>query len=135
MTGKWVYAKNLVEERIAIAAGHTFAMFSGALKGAKAPCYQTFKRKAEKLKKDGTMDFSTLVQLGSSEGGSNSFAIAYGSYEKNKYSKVRQEKYLQPFLVVEHEDNLDPNNIQRETVTTSPMLVPSRKPTTFLMLA
>ena len=117
LTGKWVYAKNLVEERIAIAAGHTFAMFNGALRGDKAPCYQTFKRKAEKLKKDGTMDFSTLVQLDSSEGGSNSFAIAYGSYEKNKYSQVRQEKYLQPFLVVEHEDNLDPNNIQRETVT------------------
>lgn len=117
LTGKWTYAKNLVEERIAIAAGHTFAMFNGALRGDKAPCYQTFKRKAEMLKKDGTMDFSTLVQLDSSEGGSNSFAIAYGSYEKNKYSQVRQEKYLQPFLVVEHEDNLDPNNIQRETVT------------------
>ena len=117
LTGKWVYAKNLVEERIAIAAGHTFAMFNGALRGDNAPCYQTFKRKAKKLKEDETMDFSTLVQLDSSKGGSNSFAIAYGSYHKNKYTDVRQEKYLQPFLVVEHEDNLDPNNVVRETVT------------------
>ena len=106
LTGKWTYAKNLVEERIAIAAGHTFAMFNGALRGVDAPYYADFKRKAELLKKQGVIDFSEFVR--EDAGGRpveeipNSFVIPYGSYVKNEHTNLRQEKYLQPLLTLSH---------------------------------
>jgi hypothetical protein len=114
LTGKWVYAKNLVEERIAIAAGHTFAMFSGALRGETANWYKSFKLKAQTLKQEGIIDFSEFVRL-DGKGEANSFAIAYGSYKKNKYTQVRQEKYLQTLLVLAH-DGVDSDSNQTEIV-------------------
>ena len=107
LSGKWIYAKNLVEERIAIAAGHTFAMFTGALKGENALYYAQFKQKAELLKREGVIDFSEFIREDPGdkpmEEIRNSFVIPYGSYVKNGYPKVRQEKYLQPMLSVSHE--------------------------------
>ena len=106
LTGKWTYAKNLVEERIAIAAGHTFAMFNGALRGGNAPYYADFKRKAELLKKEGVIDFSEFVREDSNgrpaDEVPNTFVIPYGSYVKNGHTNLRQEKYLQPLLTLGH---------------------------------
>lgn len=120
LTGKWIYAKNLVEERIAIAAGHTFAMFVGAMKGSNAPYYAQFRQKAEKLKQQGVIDFSQFIRMNMPDvpfsKQDNSFAIAYGSYEKNPYTKVRQEKYLQPMMVMAHVD-LDHSGYIKEVVT------------------
>ena len=120
LSGKWTYAKNLVEERIAIAAGHTFAMFAGALRGENAPYYAEFKMKAEQLMQDGVLDYTDLWRgkmkdepLNTNQ---NSFAIAYGSYVKNGYTKVRQEKYLQPIMMVTH-DALDNNGYLKEVVS------------------
>ena len=106
LTGRWTYAKNLVEERIAIAAGHTFAMFNGALRGGNALYYADFKRKAELLKKEGVIDFSEFVREDSNDRPAdevpNTFVIPYGSYVKNGYTNLRQEKYLQPLLTLGH---------------------------------
>lgn len=119
LSGKWTYAKNLVEERIAIAAGHTFAMFAGALRGVNAPYYADFKQKAELLKQEGVIDFSEFMRedIGDRELAdvNNSFAILYGSYVKNQYPDIRQEKYLQPLLTVSH-DNPDHSGYIYETV-------------------
>ena len=108
LTGKWTYAKNLVEERIAIAAGHTFAMFYGAIQrigGRKI--YMDFWEKAEYLK----FPVQELVMNYVSDTESpTAFAVAYGSYVKNEYTKERQEKYLQPYLFVKHAQDINAMN-------------------------
>ena len=115
LTGKWTYAKNLVEERIAIAAGHTFAMFYGARRifyeenpysdfGGKAYCLN-FPLEELLLWCDKNNPFESP----------KTFAIAYGSYEKNKYTTVRQEKYLQPYMVIHHKKEFKDGKIE-ETV-------------------
>ena len=120
LSGKWTYAKNLVEERIAIAAGHTFAMFAGALRGKHAPYYAQFKKKAEQLMQDSVLDCTDLwrekLEDKPLDINHNSFAIAYGSYVKNGYTKVRQEKYLQPIMMVAH-DGLDESGYLKEVVS------------------
>ena len=120
LSGKWTYAKNLVEERIAIAAGHTFAMFAGALRGEHAPYYAQFKKKAELLKDRGVIDYTDLwrekLEGKPLKANHNTFAIAYGSYVKNEYPKVRQEKYLQPLMMVTH-DGLDESGYLKEVVS------------------
>lgn len=105
VTGTWTYARNLVEERTAMAAAHTFAMMYGA--GDLQLEYDDFLPKTEHLLEIG-FDIFKLVRTPwfvskDLVPNKNSFAIAYGSYMKNPYEKVRQEKYLQPFLVLTHE--------------------------------
>jgi hypothetical protein len=116
LTGKWTYAKNLVEERIAIAAAHTFAMFFGSRKAHPPVPYQDFTEKAENLRfpvaellrytsfgKDVDEEWEENTEVFKNV---NAFAIAYGSYVKNEYPKVRQEKYLQPYLQLNQFDEV-----------------------------
>ena len=106
LSGSWKFATNLVEERIAIAAGHTFAMFFGSPKKEHNQFYQRFKPKALHLKNQGVMDFAQFLKIISPtiniEENTNSFMLAYGSCQKNNYMDKRQEKYLQPLLYVTH---------------------------------
>ena len=94
LSGKWVYAKNLVEERIAMSAAFVFAMFteSNHLSDAR-PHYANFKAKAELLK--GVFDPSKLTY--SAENENKTFFVAYGSYQSS-VKRMTQVKYAQPLL-------------------------------------
>ena len=93
--GKWVYAKNLVEERIALAAAHVFACFADvehfAFGGVAATA--NFLTKNEFLKP--LFDPNLLSLTGEDE--RKVFYIAYGSY-KSASKKNTQVKYIQPLL-------------------------------------
>ena len=117
-TGKWVYAKNLVEERIAIAAAHTFSvLFAGPqciwgqvewVSDASQELYNLYTsafHKANAL--SARIPLHHLVKNAINEDkykNPNSFAVAYGSYQKNEFSKLRQEKYIQPILTLTCEE-------------------------------
>ena len=90
---KWQYAKNLVEERIALAAAHVFAYFAAAedfwkfgIEGA-----DYFMNKAHALS-----NYFDPKLLSLSED-SKVFYIAYGSYKPSS-KKNTQVKYIQPIL-------------------------------------
>ena len=93
--GKWVYAKNLVEERIALAAAHVFATFAdiehfaygGVISAA------NFLVKNHHLKS--FFDPGLLSLTGEDE--RKIFYIAYGSYTSAS-KKNTQVKYIQPLL-------------------------------------
>ena len=93
--GKWVYAKNLVEERIALAAAHVFATFAdiehfaygGVISAA------NFLVKNEHIKS--FFDPGLLSLTGEDE--RKIFYIAYGSYTSAS-KKNTQVKYIQPLL-------------------------------------
>jgi hypothetical protein len=94
LSGKWVYAKNLVEERIAMSAAFVFAMFSESNRLSDTrPHYPNFKAKAELLK--GVFDPSKLTY--SAENEDKSFFVAYGSYQSS-VKRMTQVKYAQPLL-------------------------------------
>lgn len=117
-SGQWNYAKNLVEERIAIATAHTFAMMYGCIHHY----YATFENMAfaqgyYDLLSSQSREMGKHFEVGNcvmnkSEDAlnlyrnNNAFAVAYGSYVKNKQTKVRQEKYLQPFLILMHDGQM-----------------------------
>ena len=114
LTGKWTYAKNLVEERIAIAAAHTFAMFYGAKQRLRI--YSDFVDKADHLNfpvhelvMNLVMNYDLDDDMKPEDNyeSPNAFAVAYGSYVKNSYTKERQEKYLQPYLYVTHAEEVN----------------------------
>ena len=93
--GKWVYAKNLVEERIALAAAHVFACFADvehfAYSGVAATA--NFLVKNDELKS--FFDPNLLSLTGEDE--RKLYYIAYGSY-KSASKKNTQVKYIQPLL-------------------------------------
>ena len=94
LSGKWVYAKNLVEERIAMSAAFVFAMFSESNRLSDTrPHYANFKAKAELLK--GVFDPSKLTY--SAENEDKIFFVAYGSYQSS-VKRMTQVKYAQPLL-------------------------------------
>ena len=100
---KWQYAKNLVEERIALAAAHVFAYLADAeyfydleVEGAGA-----FLSKITDMKE--CFDPSLLSKTGVGE--RKIFYVAYGSYQSSS-KKHTQVKYLQPILSF----SLDQNN-------------------------
>ena len=131
-SGQWIYAKNLVEERIALAAAHTFAMMFGNVRVDNADAfvdykmaldyYTNFGGRYDKMKND-FVDLKYLLANFNNEiawNNANAFAVAYGSYVKNKTSKVRQEKYLQPFLLLMHDGQVSEDGIKMlETVVKS----------------
>ena len=89
---KWQYAKNLVEERIALAAAHVFSYLAFAedfwnseIEGA-----DYFMNKATALLN--CFEPQSLLAEGS-----NVFYIAYGSYQSSS-KKNTQVKYIQPLL-------------------------------------
>ena len=99
---KWQYAKNLVEERIALAAAHVFAylanaedLYNSGVKGA-----EYFMVKAKAL-----ADYFDPKLLSLTEG-SKIYYIAYGSY-KTSSKKNTQVKYIQPILTFALGQNAD----------------------------
>ena len=91
--GKWVYAKNLVEERIALAAAHVFSylakgedLYNAGVWGA-----EYFMNKATVI-----YDYFNPRVLSLTEG-SKVYYIAYGSY-KSSSKKNTQVKYIQPIF-------------------------------------
>ena len=90
---KWVYAKNLVEERIALAAAHVFSylakgedLYNAGVWGA-----EYFMNKATVI-----YDYFNPRVLSLTEG-SKVYYIAYGSY-KSSSKKNTQVKYIQPIF-------------------------------------
>ena len=90
---KWQYAKNLVEERIALAAAHVFSylakgedLYNAGVWGA-----EYFMNKATVV-----YDYFDPTVLSLTEG-SKIYYIAYGSY-KSASKKNTQVKYIQPLL-------------------------------------
>ena len=108
--GKWVYAKNLVEERIALAAAHVFASFADAayLMDAGVIEADKFFYKGEYLKK-----FFDPSLLSATEEGRKVFYIAYGSH-KNASKQNTQVKYIQPLLSFVLSEDTDETDIYEE---------------------
>ena len=108
--GKWVYAKNLVEERIALAAAHVFASFADAayLMDAGVIEADKFFYKGEYLKK-----FFDPSLLSATEEGRKVFYIAYGSH-KNASKQNTQVKYIQPLLSFSLSKDTDETDIYEE---------------------
>ena len=108
--GKWVYAKNLVEERIALAAAHVFASFADAayLMDAGVIEADKFFYKGEYLKK-----FFDPSLLSATEEGRKVFYIAYGSH-KNASKQNTQVKYIQPLLSFVLSKDTDETDIYEE---------------------
>ena len=116
-SGEWTYAKNLVEERIALATAHTFAMLFGVPRSAKESAFENptfasdyyygFKTQYNMVVPyiDVAYLLMNYTEVHSFQN-QNAFAVAYGSYVKNKATKLRQEKYLQPFLVLMHDGRM-----------------------------
>ena len=130
-SGQWVYAKNLVEERIALATAHTFAMMFGNVRMTNNEAfvdynmaldyYTPFDRNYDNMMTH--IDVKYLIANWKTDvpwNNANAYAVAYGSYVKNKTSKVRQEKYLQPFLLLMHDGSLSEDGTKMlETVVKS----------------
>ena len=93
--GKFVYAKNLVEERIALAAAHVFASFADAayLMDAGVIEADKFFYKGEYLKEF----FDPSLLSATKEGKRKAFYVAYGSYMSSSKENT-QIKYIQPLL-------------------------------------
>ena len=99
---KWQYAKNLVEERIALAAAHVFSylakgedLYNSGVWGA-----EYFMNKATVL-----YDYFDPTVLSLTEG-SKIFYIAYGSYQSSS-KKNTQVKYIQPLFSFCLDQNAD----------------------------
>ena len=99
---KWVYAKNLVEERIALAAAHVFSylakgedLYNAGVWGA-----EYFMNKATVLH-----DYFNPKVLSLTEG-SKVYYLAYGSY-KSSSKKNTQVKYIQPIFSFFLDQNAD----------------------------
>ena len=109
---KWVYAKNLVEERIALAAAHVFAYLADAnlFKQRNYPGAQGFYDKAHI---EGGFDPDYLTLSGYNK--KKVFYIAYGSYQSNANKKCAQTKYLQPVLSFSLEPGSNSRTLQRVT--------------------
>ena len=111
-SGKWVYAKNLVEERIAYAAAHVFAYLADAkmFNDLGLPGASMFYSKA--LNNAGSFDTANLTL----NVGKRVFHIAYGSYQSSGSKKCTQAKYIQPifsFALEPYENNT--KTLQRVT--------------------
>ena len=110
LSGKWVYAKNLVEERIAYAAAFVFTMMTDAERfhNEHYDYVDAFMRKAELLK--GVFDPSLLALDDEEE--PKRFFVAYGSYQSSA-KKYTQVKYTQPLFVFNLD--FDPDETYGET--------------------
>ena len=93
--GKWVYAKNLVEERIALAAAHVFATFADAEHFAYGGVISVANFLVKNRHLISFFDPGLLSLTGEDE--RKIFYIAYGSYMSSS-KKNTQVKYIQPLL-------------------------------------
>ena len=110
---KWQYAKNLVEERIALAAAHVFAYLAQGedlyLSGVEGAEY--FMNKATAV-----YDYFDPRALSLTEEGPKVFYIAYGSYKPSS-KKNTQVKYIQPIFSFFLDQNAD--DVLQQTVIKS----------------
>ena len=122
---KWQYAKNLVEERIALAAAHVFAYLAQGeelyLSGVEGAEY--FMNKATAV-----YDYFNPRALSLTEEGSKVFYIAYGSY-KSSSKKNTQVKYIQPIFSFCLDQNAD-GGLQQAVIKSWP-----EKPNAEVMVA
>lgn len=111
-SGKWLYAKNLVEERIAYAAAHVFAYLADAdtYKTRNYPGAMGFYDKAHL---DGGLNTHYLTLDSYSQ--KKVFHIAYGSYLSNSSKKAAQTKYIQPVFSFSLEAAAGFRTLQRVT--------------------
>ena len=111
-SGKWVYAKNLVEERIAYAAAHVFAYLADAdtYKTRNYPGANGFYDKAH-LEGGLNAHYLTLDSYSQKK----VFHIAYGSYLSNSSKKAAQTKYIQPVFSFSLEAAAGFRTLQRVT--------------------
>ena len=93
--GKWVYAKNLVEERIALAAAHVFATFADIEHFAYGGVISAANFLVKNRNMQEFFDPGLLSLTGEDE--RKIFYIAYGSYTSAS-KKNTQVKYIQPLL-------------------------------------
>jgi hypothetical protein len=109
--GKWIYAKNLVEERIALAAAHVFAYLADA-------------KRFNNLGYPGSLGFLNKYNLGSFEpellgfyrvGQPREFYVAYGSYQSSGTKQCSQAKYIQPIFTFSLEHTSIRRTLQRVT--------------------
>jgi hypothetical protein len=111
-SGKWLYAKNLVEERIAYAAAHVFAYLADAdtYKTRNYPGANGFYDKAH-LEGGLNAHYLTLDSYSQKK----VFHIAYGSYLSNSSKKAAQTKYIQPVFSFSLEAAAGFRTLQRVT--------------------
>ena len=111
-SGKWLYAKNLVEERIAYAAAHVFAYLADAdtYKTRNYPGANGFYDKAH-LEGGLNAHYLTLDSYSQKK----VFHIAYGSYLSNSSKKTAQTKYIQPVFSFSLEAAAGFRTLQRVT--------------------
>ena len=102
-SGEWVYGTNLLEERMAIAAGHTFTLLSMEQPSGIEQLHHCF---------DVGLALETLADLdlyelrylaGTHNQEYNTYMFAYGSHKSNSYKRYSQVAYLQPVLTVASE--------------------------------
>ena len=122
---KWQYAKNLVEERIALAAAHVFAYLAHGedlyLLGVEGAEY--FMNKANAVR-----DYFDPRALSLTEEGAKVFYIAYGSYKPSS-KKNTQVKYIQPIFSFCLDQNAD-GGLQQAVIKSWP-----EKPNAEVMVA
>ena len=106
-----MYAKNLVEERIALAAAHVFASFADAayLMDAGVIEADKFFYKGEYLKEF----FDPSLLSATKEGKRKAFYVAYGSYMSSSKQNT-QVKYIQPLLSFVLSKDTDETDIYEE---------------------
>ena len=109
-SGKWVYAKNLVEERIALAAAHVFSYFvyASALNMGNYPGAEGFHVKS---KNDQGLGFTPFYLSFPEEHGKYYYYFAYGSYQSSGSKKCTQAKYIQPMFKFNFEPCYDEKRI------------------------
>ena len=108
-SGTWVYAKNLVEERIAYAAAHVLAYFADAslfMEGG----YPGARGFHDKAQLDGFFDVGHLTMHRYDE--QKVFYLAYGSYQSAGSKKCSQSKYIQPVFAFSLEPDMDLMTLQ-----------------------
>ena len=110
--GKWIYARNLVEERIALAAAHVFAYLADA-KRFNDLGYPGSKGFLNKYSLEGSFnpDLLTFYRVNQPK----EFYVAYGSYQSSGTKQCSQAKYIQPILSFSLERTSNRRTLQRVT--------------------
>ena len=111
-SGKWTYATNLVDEKIAIAAAHTFATIANSEVFSETNPNLDLSLLDDMLD-DADLSFHLLVNTNWDDAGElhRVVYVAYGSYESGD-SKFVQEKKIQPIL------GLDLQSNEKEVIST-----------------
>ena len=105
-SGTWTYATNLADEKIAIAAMHTFAMIGAHL--ITRPAQLREAQAIYTILANEGYDFEKIFKVNKVYLNSSiSLAAAYDTYKTHKSSKYLQEKYIQPVVTLTLKENID----------------------------